>query len=483
MWKWLCVFLSLSGFLQAKEPFLTGRVVDDEGRPVAGATVKIWDCIGTCLGGATRMTDQQGRYTFENREFLNWPSLAVSMPGRYHAATEYLGPQLHEESDEPRIANFVLGTPAAVSLAIEATVPEGWSQTVALRAGRGVQLHRYDITGRHSPTGWNQWHFEIVPRHEPIHVVVTRKPVVEPAADKETQRERERSAREQEVEIISPAIRLLEPQRHHLKVRIVDAEAAALPRIELVSLRDGLGQDRTHELAVHDPFFGPPVSSQQRQQAMDWLDRVAVAAKPWNHLPGPHIKSYEYDAVDARGEVTHIVRDRESSTGPAWADISRIRGFAFMPPVRWLTSQPENVEIYGFQLHDDRATLTYRLKQRRGFSAGLGVGPGWNGFFSRSFSAGELVIDTTNSTILTHRLYKDPLDDESTVTYGEYVSIEGGGFVPQTMRIHAESHDYRMTFHIHPGNLWLLNTAHHGDQAEPALTIRNVNVQLAKSDE
>ena len=170
-------------------PFLQGTVRDETGLPIEGATVRIWDCIGTCFGGDTRITDSSGHYVFEKPTFNNFPSLTVSMPGRYHVSTDYSGPALHaEDTDVPRLAEFVLGTPAAVSVRLDGDAPDGWTQSLKLRASRNVKLHRYDLTGEHS-SRWSTWSFDLVPRNEPCHLVIVRKPTVEPTDDKKEMRQ------------------------------------------------------------------------------------------------------------------------------------------------------------------------------------------------------------------------------------------------------------------------------------------------------
>lgn len=63
-------------------PFLEGTVTDELGRPVAGVSVKIWDCVGTCLGGQTVLTDSDGHYVFETKPFRNFPLWDIDLPGR-----------------------------------------------------------------------------------------------------------------------------------------------------------------------------------------------------------------------------------------------------------------------------------------------------------------------------------------------------------------------------------------------------------------
>ncbi|TWT82401.1 hypothetical protein CA13_38640 [Planctomycetes bacterium CA13] len=464
----------------ADSPFLEGHVTDQLGRPIEGATVTIMDCIGTCFGGDARVTDRSGHYVFNDKTFRNWPFLSVSMPGRYHVATDYSGPKLSEDdSDKPRRAEFVLGNPAALSVRVTGKIPEAWTQSIFLRAGRDVTLHRYDLSGDCSDDA-SRCQFDIVPRFETVHVVIVHRPVVTPSDDPQELRERKRDSQRKQVEVISPGLRLIDPQRYRINLELQSSDEGTSFYVNLVSIVDALGQDRTDELSVADPLFGPPVKPVDRQRALQLLKRVALAATPWNARPSKSI-TYQYDAVNAKGERTEVTIDKDSPTGPAWSDISRLRGFAYMPPLRWLFSQPENVVIHDVQTLENTTVLTYRLKERRGFSAGLGVGPGWNGFFSRSFSSGRMVIDTEKAVVTEHRISMGPLGEESIETFSDMVPM-GGGYVPRSIRIQSGDADYRLRFKCHQDQLWLLDRATHGDSKNPALRIEKVSVDLSANE-
>ncbi len=458
-------------------PFLEGTVRDEQGRPIAGATVKIWDCIGTCLGGKAVLSDDNGHYIFEEKPYRNSPLLAVSLPGRYEVSREQSGPQLHEEdTDTPRRVDFVLGTPAEATIYVKGEVPSGWSQSVAVRAGRNVKLHRYDVDGKHV-SGWDYWNFDSLPRNEELHLVVAREPIPDAVDPEEAKKQKQESWR-RGIEIVSPAFRLPETQRYDIRAHVERDVASDALYVVIDSIRDATWQERTQELIDANPAFGPPVDDAKRAAALALLERVKAAAAPWNALPSNSVQSYEYDA-NLAGEITHVSKDKDSPAGPSWNDISRVRGFAYMPPLRWLFSQPNNIVFHGVDIDQDRAVLIYRLEQPRGFTAGLGVGPSWNGFFSTSFSAGTIVIDPETATVLEHRLSKGPLGKESIETFSDYVPV-GTGSAPKSLRIQSDGFDFRLSFQVHEEQLWLLDEARRGDAEEPTLKIENVIVDVAE---
>ena len=469
-----CLLIFSSASVVIAAPFLEGRVTDEEGRPISGATVKIWDCVGTCWGGTAVLSNSEGHYVFEKMPFQNFPNLTIDLPGRYEISRVQTGPALEEQdSSIPRQIDFVLGTPAAANVRLECETPAGWTQRLLIRPGRNVKLSRNDFDSIGDDGGkWGS--FELLPRNETLHLVVVREPIVEPSDDLRETRERQRENWRNWVEIISPPIKLIEPQRYSIRASVAPG---ATPSITVESVSDALGNDRTDELTIRDPSFGPPVDAATQEKALKLLERIKLGASPWNAAPDHKIAAYEYDFIGADGEKTHVKIDEDSLTGPAWSDISRQRGFAYMPPLRWLFSQPENITILGLEINDDRAVVQYRLKSGRGFGAGLGIGP-WNGFFTSNFSAGTITIDVKNATVLEHRLWCGPLGKETVETFGDYVSL-GNGYAPQSLRIQSDGQDFRLKFRVYQDKLWLLNEAFQGEEQQPAAKIENVLLKLA----
>lgn len=478
----LIVLLGVAFFCQsatAAAPFLEGHVRDEVGRPIKGATIRILDCIGTCLGGKTVLSDADGHYVFENRPFRNHPLLTVSMPGRYEVSRRQTGPAIESaEADVARRVDFVLGTPAALTLRLSGDVPDDWTQDVLIRSGKDVALHRYDVDANYS-RGYDFWNFDLLPRNESIHFVVVRRPVVIESDDRKEMRERERASRRAAVEIVSSAVRLTEPQRYNVQASIELDETSGVSFLRLESVTNVLGEDCTAELVSDDPIFGPSASPTDQKDALALLKRVEAAAAPWNARPAKSIVSYEYDFFDQNNATTHVIIDHNSPSGPSWSDISRLRGFAYMPPLRWLFSQPDNVVFHRVDIGDDEAELRYRLKSARGLGAGLGIGPGWNGFFTTKFSVGTVRINPRNATVLEHRFSNGLLGGESVETFDNYVAVEDG-YAPGTMRIQSGGFDFQLAFRIHSEKLWLLEQASRKGQDQPAARIDNVQVNLAK---
>ena len=451
-------------------PFLEGRVTDEQGRPIQGATVQIWDCVGTCFPGPSTFSDAEGRYVFEKKNFRNFPSLKASMPGRYLVSTEQTGPELHEpDTDVPRVANFVLGTPAAAIVHVTGDAPEGWKQWIVVRAGRDVKLHRYDLDGKFI-SGWNHWYFEAIPRAEPVHVVLIREPLPTFTGDSKKDRELQREARRRQVEIVSPAFQFPDPQQYDLRVDVRREGDDAY--LAVTSVIDALREDRTDELVSADPTIGPPVDAERRKQALALLKRVELAATPWIAIPPKGFMPYEYDFV-ADGTTIHVRIDTEFPSGPEWTDFARQRGGACMPALRWILSEPENVIVQGIDLAENRAELTYRLVSGRRFTFGLGIRPKSHVYFSSPFTTGRIIIDPKSATVLEHRFSAGPLGEISVETFGDYVPV-GDGFAPRSLRIQSGQFDFKLAFKVHTDRLWLLDHALRGENSEPINRVENV---------
>lgn len=477
----LPLLVGLCSSIVGADPFLTGRVTDEEGRPIEGATVQMWDCIGTCFRAGARLTDKNGNYTFEKKSFRNLPMLSASMPGRYVADKSETGPGLNKpDTGEQRRINFVLGNPAALTLTLKGDVPEGWTQKVLLRAAKKKQaVYRYDLTGIEN-SGWGTWRFDEIPRNESYHVVAVRTPIPEPTDDPEEMKKRKQELWKRQVEIICAPVKFENPQRYSLTVNILDHDESKTVHMKIDSFTDVLGNSQIEESVADGRRFDPPVSAELQEQANALLKRVAKSASPWNARPPKSIAAYEYDSVGADGKTTHVKIDRDSPSGPAWSDISRLRGFAWMPSLRWLFSQPENVVFHSVEIADDKATLVYRLKSSRGFAAGLGVGPGWNGFFQRKFSTGTIIINTRTATVKEHRLCPGLTGEESVETFDNYARV-GDGYAPRSLRIQSGGFDFRLSFQIHGDQLWLLDKATRDESDQPTLRTENVVVTMAEN--
>ncbi len=469
---WLAV-CSITSTLGA-DPFLEGHVTDEHGRPIEGASVTIADCIGSFCSNTTVLTDADGHYIFESKPFEYIPVLSATLPGRYEVSRDEIGPELQDpDTETPRRVDFVLGTPAATHVYLPTGSPVGWSQSLMIRRGRMVDRRRYDYRSRNAFR--DRSYFDMLPLNEDLHLVLVRERTVIETDDSEVAEEQRRENRRTKVEIVSPPFRLTDPQLYEIRARLEVDAGSDTTYIVIESVTDAIGNDRAAELVIPDPQFGPPVDADAQEEALALLERVAVAATPWNARPSAAIESYEYDVIDADEQATHVTITQDSPSGPAWSDISRQRGFAYMPPLRWLFSQPENIVFHGVDIGADRAVLHYRLKEGRGFGAGLGIGPGWNGFFTRGFSSGTLTIDPQTATVLEHRLYDSPLGDESVETFSDYVAV-GEGYAPRSLTIQTDSMEFQLSFRIHEDRLWLLEAANNGDQ--PSYRIENVVVNV-----
>lgn len=201
------------------------------------------------------------------------------------------------QTDVPRQANFVLGTPASLIVRVKGTVPKGWEQVVKLRAGRDAKLHRYDITGTHSP-GWNSWLFPLVPRSESYHIVVVHRPRYEVTDDPKENRKRRLASRDEEIQSISPPIRLVDTVRYDVEAQLSEGQEPKMRLVTISAIKDILGNDRTDELSAPAPLFEAPVDEATQRTGFELLDRIARVAAPWNASPSESIAGYQYDYVE-----------------------------------------------------------------------------------------------------------------------------------------------------------------------------------------
>lgn len=249
----LTMFMSVVLFVSpaiADSPFLRGRVTDERGRGIEGATVTIHDCVVSCIGNTSRLTDNDGLYVFQAKPGRNEPMLGVSMPGRYVVSITSSGEPLKTLMlNEPRVADIILGTPAEAGISIHGEVPEGWDQRVVLRPKEGGTLLRYE----HKPHKgfWSQWVFTMIPRNEPYRVVLIRTPKA-PAAESLEEQVRNEPIREQKrIEISSPPISFSSPQRYRVDLEIEASDGDAGTRLVFTSVTDAVEKDRKTETTGH----------------------------------------------------------------------------------------------------------------------------------------------------------------------------------------------------------------------------------------
>lgn len=230
----------------ADTPFLRGRVTDESGRGIEGATVTIHDCLVSCLSSTSQLTGKDGLYLFKVRPGRNEPMLGVSMPGRYVVSITSSGEPLKTRMlTEPSVADIILGTPAEAGISIRGDVPGGWDQRVVLRPEEPGVLMRYE----HKPTKgfWSQWVFTMIPRNERFRVVVVRTRKAPPFESPEENAHSEPIREQNRVEISSPPVALSLPQRYQVRLDLKSSEGDDAMQLVFTSIVDALGIDRKNE--------------------------------------------------------------------------------------------------------------------------------------------------------------------------------------------------------------------------------------------
>ena len=446
------------------DPPLSGRVLDEDGRPVIGATLTVFRCYGTCFPAGHAATDADGRYAFQTLPSDAHPLLGVTLPGRYEVSRN--GTLSYSEPD-PQVVDFVLGTPASLRVRLRDEPPAGWERSVELAWGgpadvEGAPGHRYDLDGRESYRGR---YFETVPRNDRWHVVVRDRRRPAAALGSEPPEKVEATHRWPERTWTSPPLTLPDTQQYTLRLEPATSPEGGIA-FAVTSLRDGLNSERVGELLEGDGLYGPPLTGEAEAAARRLLTDVLETAEPWLGRPQPGY-SYTYRSGDAE---TRVEVTAETLASSSWKDISRVRGFAWMPPLRWLSSQPENVVLHGHTVDGGTATIAYRLREPRGRTFGIGLGP-WGPFTQGRFTAGELTVDVETHAVREHRVFSLLPGVATVETYGDPVPC-GDGLAPSSL----ETKRWRLDFTVHGGRHWLLDTARPVDSDAARVTVSDVRL-------
>lgn len=445
----------------------TGTVVDESGRPIADAEVRVATGWGTLYGGGSTRTGPDGRFTLRFAEGWGSPDpvnaqAAVfsvvkdgfieksrSRPGNLLMARQM--PQARVlagyggEPDKvilrgrPCSIDFVLAEPAIVEFSLD-----GPAESPPAIVGQDELDGRFALRwDQDAPNRWvllpgRPWRFEL-------------------------------SRRETRATVRSFPFTLPRAGRYRMRLRYTPDPSSGVDLLEIVSVTGPVGGREIRDKVVgDDPMARPPVAQALQERGREVLRRMAEANRAWLGPVPDAIKSYEYRFRfgEDQGQTFRIGAKPVS-------DAVR-RGISYASVVHRLAANPSAATFRQVEIGDDRITLAYTLKEPIGVAAGDGVRGTWHGFFSMPFHGGVLVLDARRFT---------PLESRSVQlreTFSQYVEVEPGRFAPLAIRVDRSGMPFDWTFQVIEPKLWLF-AASTSDTGQVVARVDQVRVNGAEA--
>jgi hypothetical protein len=432
-----------------------GRVTDEQGKPIEGATVRAHCGIGTLSQTGITETGKDGRYTLRfSPGILAFPGKPGETPVNLQAATisaskpGSVEKNLHRQghltmanrpppSDHPKWGNaggpVLPGQPVTVdfvlvpALTIEGELVDGDGKPVAaeylwiegrelppssnvLRSGRTDGRGRFRFDDVAPGYGW--W-FGV----------------------------RRGGGRS---EIRTPPLTFRRAETYHVRLRLRRDAASGLSLLEVLSVTNAKKEEVRDRVVGDDPFTRPPVPPELQAKAREILAQVFEANRYWLDRPPPEVRTYRYDfRLDTETPKTYEVPEH----GEVSASVRQ--GISYVSVLHGLKARPERAIFRQVDVLTDKIILTYTVLDAAPASAGNGVLGAYRGFFSRGVPNGTLVIDPKTYAVHEHRsrYHRETLSD--------YVEIRPGHVAPLRVRVSDGGMQFDFKFRVYEPGLWL----------------------------
>ncbi len=454
----------------------TGKVIDLEGRPIAGAIVRAATGEGTLLGGGSTTTDADGRFRLhfgegiwsDNPVNLQVAVLSASKPGYFETNLNRQGGLAMARSQpaeddlrhwggqkvvflpgEPRELNFELARAATIRVELVDAAGEDLAEASVSLSDQAKEWNGV-ASGETSRGG--DYTFENVP--------VGRASWIAATVDKKL------SAR-------SLPFTLPRAENYRMKLRFRQDEANDLNLLEVQSITSAAGEEIKDKVLGDDPLARPPVTDADQAEARDLLKKLLDANSPWWFArPPAEIASIRYDFCFASGDRRNYAFEQDQEKFDHWV----AHGLSYSSATAMLCANRNAVAFRLVEIQPNVVRLAYTTTTRWGYSVGNGVQGTWRGFQSGGVRDGILSIDPRRWVPLEHKF------GDMREVFSDYVKLPSGQWAPRSVQIiEGDRPKFDWKFDLYEPGVWLFSSSRdtRNPDAPPIARLENVMINGA----
>lgn len=426
-----------------------GRVTDERGRPVSGATIHAHCGMGTLLQTGATMTDEDGRYrlqfhgvirSVDDDPNLQFANIRASKPGTAEKNLNRQGslamatrlPEVDVDWAKP--GEILLpNTPHELNFTL---VPSAQLRIRLRGATRSDGAHaRITLTGPELPPGasvynsetadeWGDANFQDVPLNYEWRLTVHRP---------------DRS------ELTSQPFRISRPYQNWISVWM-GRDPSGIDVLAIERVEDPLGRDVTAEVVGDDPFTHPPATPEQQSQARDFIRKFGETNRYWLGLPPVEVPQYSFDFLNGPSNPSHYDVD------PSQFGLTPPRGVVFDTSLSNLVARPDQAVFRVCEFGEEIVHLSYTLKEDEQPVESTDKDKADSKRVPRWRMTGELFVDPRTLTVREHRtLYWHEY-------YHDFVRVDDQHIVPQVVEMKRETPpNRRWKFGLYKPGLWLFD--------------------------
>lgn len=250
--------------------------------------------------------------------------------------------------------------------------------------------------------------------------------------------------------------RLPEAGDYEMTLQVVPRPESGLHTLEIVSLKNTLGEDLRVTAVGDDPLARPPVDDALQARGRQILRDVAARCQLWlSFNPQPVAEfSYAFHLGDKEPQNFRV------EAGKPVPGVVR-HGISHASALNTLVHHPDLATFRAVDIGDEKITLCYVVSKRIPMSAGNGVQGTWRGFFSGGITEGTITIDAKRLVPLEHHGHGR---DTVAEYFSQYHEVVPGQWAPLAVEVYQGGMSFQWTFQAFDQGLWLFANSYEEGQ-------------------